>query len=514
MKKTMVAVCPILCAFALSAHAGDKPAVGTRTVTGAFTTVYRPDDGTSTTLSTPPPYGQRVTALLVPDDSPTGYTEFPITLGGDNTFTVEEVPSGSYFLQLDSTYYVPYAVTRSNFIEMTADTHDFSLISAARPDLARVTRTTPVTLDLTNLQPWQIGNQFLISSSQADVYERPQLTPRPTEGATSYTGMFDWSGGSTSQNIPGLPDASRNDVVFLNQRSTLSIGEGDNAAELRYASRYVRLTDFTVSDGVPAILTASLIETRMTGRIRANVRGSEFAALAPEVHPSARPTQDVFGNLAFSVQAVPHSVQYPDMPSSSTSSIFYFQSLTPTTSDFDYGTFDYPQFHDPIWTEFRSATYSFDVTLLVPGTKEPVEISYAGGMYFGVPMTPAPTDPIAPILGPPTAPLINGADAFAPQSGVGVQPVLSWSPPDVGTATSYQVLIFSLIRPEEGERFPGATVYSGTSFKVPPGFLRPGHLYWGVITATQADHDVLDRPLFRGGTPYYGTDCVIGIFTP
>jgi hypothetical protein len=113
---------------------------------------------------------------LVHDDGPTGYTEFPITLGGDNTFTVEGVPTGSYFLQLDSTYFVPLPITYSSLIELTTDTPDLSVVSAGRPELARVTRSTPVTLDVANLQPWQIGNQFLISSSQGDVYVRPFLT--------------------------------------------------------------------------------------------------------------------------------------------------------------------------------------------------------------------------------------------------------------------------------------------------------------------------------------------------
>jgi hypothetical protein len=188
--------------------------------------------------------------------------------------------------------------------------------------------------------------------------------------------------------------------------------------------------------------------------------------------------------------------------------------LSATTSNFDYGTFDYPQFHDPILTELRLVSYYFDVTLLTPGTMKPVELSQVGSIFSAVAMTPAPTDPIVPVLGPPTAPLINGEDAFAPHSGVGLQPVLSWSPPDLGTASSYGVSINDVDPPEEGDRIPSASVYSGTSFKVPPGFLRPGHRYWAQIFATQADFDVLDRPPFREGTSSYTTNCVVGIFTP
>ena len=510
--RTMLVVCSTLCAFALTAMAGDKPAGAGRAVTGAFTTVYVPDDGRSTTLSTPPPFGQTPTNLLVPDDGPTGYTAFPITLGTDNTFTVEGVPSGSYFLQLDVSYPFDPAVY-SNLIELTADSPDLSIVSAARPDLARVTRTTPVTLDITNMQPWQMGNQFLISSSQGDAYGRPllaRLTPPPNPGDTSYSGIFDWNLAQTSGK--GLPDASRGDVVFFNQRSMVNIGQAEGAAVLRYASRYARLTDFTVMDGVPSTLMASLIETSMTGRMRADVRGSEFAALAPEVNPSARPTLNA--NLSFSIFAVPHSVQYPDMTPAAASSIFYFQSLTSTSTNFDYGTFNYPQFHDPLWAEFGQLIYCFDVTLRAPEAPDPIELGCAAFLSFQIPMSPPLTAPIAPVLGPPTTPLINGEDAFTPHAGVGLQPVISWSPPDLGIATSYHVTIHSVSPNEEGDRFATATIYSGTSFKVPPGFLRLGRQYYGVISAYQDNNDLLNRSIYRLGTPWYQTDCVIGVFTP
>jgi hypothetical protein len=307
-----------------------------------------------------------------------------------------------------------------------------------------------------------------------------------------------------------LPDASKNDVVFFNQRSTRPVDIGP-AADLLYASRYARLTDFTVTDGVPSTLAASLVETKQTGSMRADVRGSQFAALASDVHPTARPSQR---NMAFSVLVTPHTVDYPDMRNA-TSSTFYFQSLTNTELDFDYGTFAYPQFHDSLWKEYRQLVYYFDITLLTPGTKQPIEFSNAALVLSLVPMSPAPTDPIAPVLGPPTAPLLNGADAFVPQTGVGLQPVFSWLAPTLGNPTSYMVKISSLSPPREGETVGlFAIVYSGNSFSVPPGILQPGNSYYAVITAIQAPWDVLDRRSFRRGTPYHSTDCITGVFIP
>jgi hypothetical protein len=76
------------------------------------------------------------------------------------------------------------------------------------------------------------------------------------------------------------------------------------------------------------------------------------------------------------------------------------------------------------------------------------------------------------------------------------------------------VAIYTLSSPEPGERFPVGAVYGGTSFKVPPGFLRPAHVYYGLISAFQADFDVLNGPIYRSGTPQHQTDCIIGAFTP
>ncbi len=301
-------------------------------------------------------------------------------------------------------------------------------------------------------------------------------------------------------------------MLFLNQRSRVNIGMGDTAAVLRYASRYARFDDFTLVNGQPGTLAATLLETPQTGLMRTDVRGSQFAALAPAVHPSARPSSQ---NLSLSIQVSPHTVEYPDYPEAASSSIFYFQSLTNSSTDADYDVLAYPQFHDPIWVEWRQTLYSYDVTLIRPDTGEPVALPnfvYSASLD---PMYPAPPDPIAPRLGPPTEPLINAVDAFQPHTDVGLQPTLSWSPPNLGTPTVYSVSISSLSPPSEGEVTSlFARLHGQTSFTVPPGILQLGNLYVATIEAFQAPWDAPDRAVFRFGAPYESIPCVTGIFTP
>lgn len=203
-------------------------------------------------------------------------------------------------------------------------------------------------------------------------------------------------------------------------------------------------------------------------------RGSGFAALATQVNPAARPARD--SNLSLSVQAVPRAVDFPDFNrSASSSSLFYLQSLTDSSTDVDYGALSYPQFHNPLWTEMRQVIYNFDVDLVPPGGMDPIRVAASATRQD--PMSPAPMDPIGPVVGPPTAPLLNGMDAFVARSGVGSQPTVSWSPPSLGAPTSYVVTIDRAFQlpPAPGELgYLSATVYRDTAFTVPPGFLQAG----------------------------------------
>jgi hypothetical protein len=81
-----------------------------------------------------------------------------------------------------------------------------------------------------------------------------------------------------------------------------------------------------------------------------------------------------------------------------------------------------------------------------------------GGVWSGYPIAglissqvPASETggPIVPMLGSPTMPRIEGRDAFQGQGGVGFQPTISWSPPTLGSATSYQIVITRIGKPAD-----------------------------------------------------------------
>jgi len=133
---------------------------------------------------------------------------------------------------------------------------------------------------------------------------------------------------------------------------------------------------------------------------------------------------------------------------------------------------------------------------------------------FPVPATPGGT--ITPVIGPPKSPRVNGANAFTAQTGVGLQPTISWSAPALGTATSYTIDVEATTPCGLSGQIVGfsAVIHNGTSFKVPAGILKSGFAYRATITARQAAWDTVDSGPFRTGTPRHVAQCVTSTFVP
>jgi len=484
-----------------------------RTVSGTFQTTYWPDDGSKTTVSSPPPEGYTAKAILVPETSAAGYTTIQFVLDSNQSFSLPDVPAGPYFLQLDRKAVAlcqgcpggapQEEVVLTQLIELRRDSPDLTALSAARPDVAHAAPSQFVLhLDVTGLAPWVSGDSILTASSQGFHYGR-MAPSRPAAGTTA-------AGGSWVLFSEGLPDASKGDVFYVYQRSTTPIGSGVSAGTVVAASRYARLTDLTMTLSTSSLSLTLTDSAAQTGAVRADVRYSQFAALAPSVHPSALPATNGVG---FSVQAVPHSVEYPDMPSIfEHTGLLILNNLQTVTADADYGTLHYGEFLDPLWKTYRFVAYTFDAQVPFAGGAARMG---AASVTSIVPM-PADPGPIVPVLSPPTEPRIEGRDAFAEQEGVGLQPTISWSPPAIGHATSYQVTVARQTQPViAGEtRFLSAIVYSGRTFRLPPGFLKQGSRYTATISARSGPWDAFDHAPFREGIPFHTADCITGIFIP
>src|SRR5262249_58278593 len=111
-------------------------------------------------------------------------------------------------------------------------------------------------------------------------------------------------------------------------------------------------------------------------------------------------------------------------------------------------------------------------------------VSPPGGTAFTWPALLVAEEPmssaaIAPGTGPVRLLQINGKDLFLRQSGVGLQPTISLSPPSLGAATFVRVFISAVDSSGSLE----AIVQTGNSFTVPDGFLVAGKAYVVALTA-------------------------------
>ena len=511
--------------LAASCSSGSGGVASLRTVSGSFKTTYWLDDGSKTTVNSPPPNAATLKAILSPNGSAAGYTIIPITLDSTQSFTVSNVPEGPYFLQLDSERYEvchgcpgpPYdnyvEVVSTQLIELRADSPDLTSVTAGRPDivLPDPNQVWPIHLEVSGLAPWvpadpvaprTPGDSVVTASSQANHYGNFAPTSTPPGSTVARGNWF---------NFGGLPDASKHDVLYAYQRSTTTVADGSSAGTVVASSRFARLTDLTMTQSTSNVSLTLTNSAPQTGEVSADIRYAQFAALAPLVHPTAVPS--AFYGAFVNVVAAPHSVEYPDKPGPfEVTNLFFLANVPAPVTDVNYGTLHYGEFLDPLWKTYRAVTYTFDTQ--VPSA---LECCAGGSITSRVPM-PAEPGPIVPVLGPPTQPRIEGRDAFADQNGVGVglEPVITWSPPTLGQPTSYQITISSQTQPViAGEtRTISAIIYSGRRFKLPPGFLKQGSQYTATISARLAPWDTFDRAAFRVGVPFHTADCLTGIFSP
>jgi hypothetical protein len=270
-----------------SGHA--EPSEGrTRTVKGQISTVYWADDGSKTILPGSLGPARTVPALWIPAGN--NYRRVAVSFGADSSFSVPDVPEGPYFLEVD-TQWDP-AWRWADLFELTESTPDLSTVVTARPDVQIAAKPTSFTLDVLGLTPWvkSFGDMLLFTGSQAHVYGRPLAgagAAPPSAGATSWHATWDWNRMNTAGAI-GLPDASKGDVEFFYQRSTSPVGSGATQGVAHVATRFQRLDNLTLHDGVAGSASLTLADAPMTGSLRANLRNSSWASLLADANPIAR----------------------------------------------------------------------------------------------------------------------------------------------------------------------------------------------------------------------------------
>lgn len=487
------------CSSGQQSSGGPDAGAATRTVSGALATVYRAQDGGEVSK----PFDNtgretKVVAAWVLTDG--GYEKLSVANDGGVAFTIEGVPEGSYYLQVDVDapgsgpgFNTPQAFEAS-FYPFTTSTPDLSSRGPGRPDLAGDQGAT-VNATIDGLLPWTVNDRITLQGESIDSEADSLTSVLADAGVTSVSKKFFFG---------GLPDASKGDVEYVYQLSASDAGSGATAGSVRAASRFAQL-DLTLADGSTTNLSLTLGAPAQTGTLSGNLAGSKWAAMLQQSGPSATL---IAGGQLYRVLTYPAPASFPDQIRSQ---IGLLASVTsPPLVNVDYGAVTYGQFLGAQSQEVRSFVLTADYKLPQPGTSATVDTFNV--FYQSEELMPAAAN-LSPTLGPPLSPRIQGLDALQAQTGVTLSPVISWSAPSLGAPTSYVVTIGAA---SGTPVYVDLTfnVYGATSLQIPAGLLEKGATYAATITAFQAPWDVPGHAPLRHGVPSVAASTVTAVFAP
>jgi len=274
MHKLCFTLVVTLISIASYAAVGDEPtqtfqSPSTRTVSGTQIGHYKngplPTDLSTTAIGAFAPNGAG------------GYTFLPGSGTSSGTFTIPNVPSGFYLLQIGAVY-----LWTSNTV-VDADTNlDF------RSDTVQADQNTTVTFDLTNLNSWQDTDVFEMvcpNNVAADVFSG-------TVGEKTFTGTYPYFG--------SLSVGSEGDQYYLIQLITQNVGGLPFIA----LGRYMAPPKFTQAQGSDTPINGKLRTIAQKHVLEANFNGADLAAQALAANPKA-----TLISTSFAVDVYPGSLK-------------------------------------------------------------------------------------------------------------------------------------------------------------------------------------------------------------
>jgi hypothetical protein len=475
-----------------------------RTVEGVYTVTYWTDaGGRGTPVADPSAIASPVAALVLGSG---GYGPISSTVGVDGKFTIPLVPKEStYYLMLDGRPKGGTVLVR----ELLTSSPNINRDLVGRSGVGAATTATPVTLSVTNLEPWADG-VLQVTSSNAGLWN-PLLgtvygLPTLAAGATSTAGQppYDWS----LAGIFALPDAGLGDEVWVHQLQHRTVPAGPGAG-LGYwaAASFAKVPGFTVRNGSAATLAANLAPSPRTSTVTLTVPlFSKWEAMRADM---GSPTSVAAVGTLIEVIANPYgvsapaplqpSVAYSQLPAGVKSPSGY---VNPTLLLFAVASgqpdmvgvpANYGQFFDANYHEAVAVEYNAEASIAAPGALHPATCRVTAVRRLPMPATgPLSVDPL---ISPPKNPQVGGMSLFNALAGVGQTPTFTWSAPTLGTATSYTLRLFKLTVDASKSTLVDcygpvlSAKVTTPSFRVPDGIITAGNSYFVTIQAAQAPYD-------------------------
>jgi|HubBroStandDraft_2_1064218.scaffolds.fasta_scaffold13219_3 hypothetical protein len=410
-----------------------------------------------------------------------GYDTYSSTVAQDGTFSIPNVPAGSFWLMSVWTK----LWTSSSAINLGSNywggCHPESLSGAG----------TSLQISVNGLNPWQYTDYFYLIVPNAPL--GPPWVP-PATGATSLA-IADPSGNLT------LLNAADGDNAYAAQLVTATYGD----IPFQSLQQFSGPLPVTIQNGIVNSLSTTLQSEPEANTVDANVHGSAFAALHSSMSRGPIGVTSPGDNFRIGITA--------DNIGPTSNGLYLVLASHAFSSDTDAGDVPFANPYPPSWTPFVDYYDSVTQNLTPPGATSPFPM----GLFNRVVTTQFPTasNPIAPLVGPALNPQINGVNLFQDQRINGTTPTLSWQPPALGTAQIYFIAVqeFQLTNGNPSLQLKAQLYTTNTSMPVPQGLLTSGNSYCFVIES-------LDRKNLDGTVaPYLETfpegaaDLVSGVIT-
>jgi len=479
----MRALCVSLAVLSISlasyAAAGNEPnqsltPPSTRTVSGTeighYTNGTLPVDLSTSTVGAFAPNGAG------------GYTFLPGSGTSSGTFSIPNVPTGFYLLQVGALY-----------LWTNNTTVDADFTQAFRSDVVQADQNTSVTFDLTNLSTWQDTDFFEIGCTNNNTIDNFV----GTVGQKTFTGTFEYFG--------GLSVASEGDQYYVIQLITQNLGGLPFIA----AGRYLAPPKFTQAQGSNTPINGRLKTLVQNQAFEANINGADLTAQALAANPKAALDATIIALDAFPGSlATGESTSTPDLVG------YDFGNSPLITTNGDLGQVLYGNPFSSKWHLFDAYIWQAYTIYTAPGATSGTPIfTVAGGHSTKLPTTTNPITPVIDVLNNPT---INHKNFFTDSTGVGTTPTLRWSAPSLGTATYYSVQIFQLAN--NGGNTTKTIIATldtpRTSLLVPKGLLAAGQAYVFRIRAFYVPGLNFAKTPFMFGPTYALADVISGMMQP
>lgn len=445
----------------------------TRTVSGTRIGHYKngpvPVDLSTTTI-----------AALVPNGSG-GYNVIAGTGTSSGTFSIPNVPTGYYLLQIGAVY-----VWTSNTVV------DGDFIADYRSDIVAANSNTTVTFDLTNLHSWQSTDWLELVCPNNLTFEGPFPG---TVGETTFTGTFPYFG--------NLSVASEGDQYYVAQLITENLG----GYPFTGLGRYFAPPKFNQAQGSDTPINGRFKTVVRNLKFVANINGADLTAQALAANPAA-----VLVETSAGLSVYPGSFAHGQ--NTDTTDLVIQESPPFLTTNGKLGQVSYGNPYPSKWPKVVAYFWLANTSYTAPGaTNSAPLLTYTYGVTDTLPTS---TSPIKPLVGVVNSPLVNGKNFFTNQTGVGLTPILKWSPPTVGPANNYLVFIYQLSNSGGNTLITDIANFKtqGRSLRVPSGVLTAGQAYVFVVEAWNIPGVNFAKTPFLFGPTDGAADVTSGVIQP